>query len=314
MMKHIKIGHGKKILLYLLCLAILSVIIACDYHGNSSGSKYVRWGAIDANGKIVVPIKYKDFGAFKEGDRVSDKFINELDRFLGDAILLKKDGRVKIVDKNGSLLFKLPLKEFRPIYKLENNEYIVIKDIAIVIGEDNKYGLIDNHFNLITRLKYDGIINRISDNLIVVFRNNKCGFIDKHGKIVIPIKYDSVWVFSDGLARVYIDGKHDLYELVLVKLHLKSHYGNFPLVYPGEPEYLTGKSAFINTKGEIVIPFKYDYAEPFKYGCAVVVNNYKYGLIDKNNKTILPCKYYRIDEFYDGNAKIATKSIFNIFK
>jgi len=313
-MKHIKIRHGKKILLYLLCLAILSVIIACDYHGNSSGDKYVRWGAIDANGKIVVPIEYKDFGAFKEGDRVSDKFINELDRFLGYAILVKKDGRVKIVDKNGSLLFKLPLKEFRTIHKLENNKCIVIKDIARVMGEDNKFGLIDNHFNLITRLEYNTISNKISDNLIAVSMNNKCGFIDKHGKVVIPIKYDSVCIFSNGLASVYIDGKHDLYELVLVKLHLKSHYGNYPLVDHSEPEYSTGKSAFINTKGEIVIPFKYDYAYPFKYGCAVVVNNYKYGLIDKNNKVILPCKYYRIDEFYNGNAKIATKSIFNIFK
>jgi hypothetical protein len=37
--------------------------------------------------------------------------------------------------------------------------------------------------------------------------DDKWGFIDKTGKEVIPLKYDAMEEFSDGMAKVELDGK-----------------------------------------------------------------------------------------------------------
>jgi len=51
----------------------------------------------------------------------------------------------------------------------------------------------------------------------------------------------------------------------------------------------------------VVIPFDYLYAEDFIVGYAVVGNNDKKGVIDKNNNLIVPMKYDYIYPF-DSSA------------
>ena len=46
-----------------------------------------------------------------------------------------------------------------------------------------------------------------SDGLARVELDGKWGFIDKSGKEVIPCVYDYAWGFSDGLAVVELNGK-----------------------------------------------------------------------------------------------------------
>jgi len=117
----------------------------------------------------------------------------------------------------------------------------------------------------------------------------KSGYVDKTGKEVIPLKYVRVGYFSNGLAVV--SNKRDL-------------------------------CGVIDKTGKLVIPFKYSYIHPFKNGLAIVMKKREYisihgnakyhsyleavlkekgffsilmdydmGVIDKNDKEILPIKY-----------------------
>ena len=66
-----------------------------------------------------------------------------------------------------------------------------------------------------------------------------------------------------------------------------------------------GKYGYVDSKtGKEVIPFKYDYAEPFSEGMAKVKLNYKYGYIDITGKEVIPCKYDFIYEFHEGLAEV----------
>ena len=66
-----------------------------------------------------------------------------------------------------------------------------------------------------------------------------------------------------------------------------------------------GKWGFINAaSGEILISPIYNYAWDFSEGLARVVQNYKYGFIDREGKTIAPCIYKRADDFSEGFAHV----------
>ena len=100
--------------------------------------------------------------------------------------------------------------------------------------------------------------------LVPHYKADKWGFTDKTGKIVIPLVYNDAEEFSEGLARVRVDGEKGLDD---------SKYG------------------FINGLGKLVIPIKYDYAESFSEGLACVNLKGKYGFIDKAGNEFTQIKY-----------------------
>lgn len=53
--------------------------------------------------------------------------------------------------------------------------------------------------------KYE-YIGKFSDGLFVAKSYGKWGYIDEYGKVVIPFIYDSAENFSEGYARVMLDG------------------------------------------------------------------------------------------------------------
>jgi len=64
---------------------------------------------------------------------------------------------------------------------------------------------------------------------------------------------------------------------------------------------LNGKMGFINTKNEVVIPFKYDDAFAFAdNGFAKVELNGKWGLINEKGEVVIPLKYDNAWEFSDN--------------
>ena len=108
----------------------------------------------------------------------------------------------------------------------------------------------------------------------------KCGI--KHVcayEFVIPLTFDSFWTFQKGLTQVELNGK----------------YG------------------FINKKGKIIIPPKFDwYAwDGFKGGLASVFLNRKYGFINKKGELVIPFKFTRAFSFSEGLAIVSLGEFFN---
>ena len=167
-------------------------------------------------------------------------------------------------------------------------------------------------------------LNLIAQTYVVQVQTNDSRgwcYADIHGDIFIDTQYTTKFEFTEeGVAFVYssftneyslIDLNGNVINLENPDLFLKNTFGNVVtgfnsgLVPAGDLE----KWGYLNSKGELGISLKYDYASEFNNGFAFVINEGKYIIIDTNgNETIVSAP--NIDElrnFSEGYAPYFTK-------
>lgn len=154
------------------------------------------------------------------------------------------------------------------------------------------------------------------------------GFIDNSGKLVIPVIYSGVGNFVDGFATAYLEGKIGRVDLkgnfhlseqnnfkaltgkfwglkqgdkwILSTIN-KKPIGNlsvddFASVHPNNfkgyfPVVKDKKLGYINTKGELCIPFEYEQASFVTASKIAVRKNGLWGMVDTQGKEIIPFLY-----------------------
>ncbi|MGV3603021.1 MAG: WG repeat-containing protein [Dyadobacter fermentans] len=93
---------------------------------------------------------------------------------------------------------------------------------------------------------------------------------------------------------------------------LETHYaGEFHegLVKISENDY-NEPFGFMNKKGEVVVPLKYQGASDFSEGLALVALNDKWGYINPEGKEVIPLQYSRATDFKKGLAVVCKKNGF----
>lgn len=238
-------------------------VIKCQYDSSmafTEGLGRVRikskYGFVDKTGKLVIPAKYDAAMEFNEGF---------------SAVFL--DGKSFFIDKKGIDVFK---KTFKTVSSFSYG-------VAMCAGEDGKRGFIDTKGNIVVPLTLEAAFP-FGDRLTAVrFSGEKVWkAINTKGEVVFTFneKVKSVMgSFSDGMAIVYVDGPAGY----------NVHYD------------------FVNEKGEFVCDAPYASAKPFKKGRAIIayenknrkssdLQYYKYGLIKKDGREIVPAKYACLEE------------------
>lgn len=216
-----------------------------------------KWGCINKTGLIVIPFKYNYMLKFQEG-----------------LALIKDGGKYGYIDKTGHTVI-------RCIYKDAFNFSDGLARIADVDDDDDDkiYGYIDKTGHQVIPCKYYlGDLNGdfhegLAKKVIREDEEDSYGFIDKTGQIVIPYKYDYAGDFSEGLAKVKVNGRW----------------------------------GYINTVGEMIIKCLFENAGDFGEGLAYIKENGKYGFIDKTGKKVISCKYENANSFENGLANVKIK-------
>jgi hypothetical protein len=109
---------------------------------------------------------------------------------------------------------------------------------------------------------------------------------------------ESLWNFQNGAASVTKDGKH-------FYIDLQGNIVDEPQVEE-DPNRLTcdyedGKFGYKDSKGNVVIPYKFHYAHNFSDGMAIVVNEMgEVGYINTKGELVIPYQYDTMAES-DGN-------------
>jgi hypothetical protein len=166
------------------------------------------------------------------------------------------------------------------------------------IGE--KWGRVNSEGKEATPLIYDEIYGQ-RDPIIKL--NGKYGFIStKTGEAITPVKYDAAkeWThksFTSGddfhsgyLAEVQLDGKWGCIdtrgnEIIPLKYDELNIHGS-----DWFPARIGSKWGFIGDHGEL-IPFEYDDVKSFYNNRACVVKNGKYGFINEEGEIVIPLIY-----------------------
>lgn len=140
----------------------------------------------------------------------------------------------------------------------------------------------------------------------------KYGVVDEEGVVYIPVNYDNISLFKEGnnfrdnVYKCLRNGKLGLVNAQDITL-LQCEYSS--IKHSGEYVYLVknGKNGYAELKGtdevKSLIPCIYDKLESYSKDAPMrATYNGKEGMIDGNNKIIIPFEYSNIGKFYNVGA------------
>jgi hypothetical protein len=143
-----------------------------------------------------------------------------------------------------------------------------------------------------------------SEGLARVPIDGKCGYIDLDGKQVIPARFARASDFLGGLAAIR---QGDLWGFVNTRgqLTIAPQFDRASDFLDGVAiVQVKGKQGMINPKGEWVIPPKFTTLSSFHEGLVVARQAGKYGYLDRSGRWIILPQFDSADDFHDGAARI----------
>ncbi|MBU3187988.1 WG repeat-containing protein [Clostridium bowmanii] len=169
-----------------------------------------------------------------------------------------------------------------------------------------RWGYIDRGGEFVIKPLYNWARQFQDNGLAVITIKDLSGIIDKRGKYIVKPKYQSIQEFSEGLAVVVsksgfmvIDEKG-----IEVTGEVYNYIGSFRegravfSIISTDGTWLYG---YINRKGNISIPPKYEIAGDFKNGKAVVkLQRGNYAIIEANGVILKEFKYAFVSDIGEG--------------
>lgn len=288
-----------------------------DYSGTiCNGGK---WGFINSDGIVAVPLKYDDVRDFSEGMAAVNiggiveyvdyeesifsggkwGFINtsgvvavpvkytEVQGFSGGFGNVALGGKTGCVSKTGQIVIPLKYSGISPV-----NKGIAVVRITDSDTYTSMFGLVNTKGMPITPLAYEDM-DYAQDGIYKAQKDELWGLINSAGKTIVPFKYPEIHN-SCGYFIVTVDGLKGLLDKTGKE------------VYPPVNKYITD----FDEDGFMLIQrddnhfsdfhksgLKFDQKNNFEGDVARVVLNGKYGLINKKAKFVLPYKYDHIGYF-----------------
>lgn len=231
----------------------------------------IRWGYIDRTGKMVLPPRFRSAGAFGSNG-------------LASAGTEKGTG---LIDVTGRFVVQ-------PVYDSISD---FNEGHAVVIDKEG-FKLMNAAGQIVTKKAYS-FLGNLHGNRAVFYVQDKdgqlrYGYIDGTGSEVIPARFEEADDFQRD--RALVKTKEGEYAVIRPDGSQVAVY-RYPFVGPPGDGMLSfqqeagGKYGYIDEKGRVVIQPAYTYAQPFRYGQAVVNTgeDYKsvYGVIDKQGQFIV---------------------------
>jgi antitoxin component YwqK of YwqJK toxin-antitoxin module len=275
-----------------------------------------KWGILDMSGKEIIAPQYDNIDIL--GGTSGERYI-DFDGYYGKFVV-EENGMYGMINFKNEII--LPF-EFNSIM-IYNNEILSLQ-------KDGKYGFSDE----------SGFVSEIKFNRPLYFQNNNLciysadeanveeyelghyGVIDLKGKTIIPPLYDRIIFCSsqDGLIEVTKGEKNGLYDSTgkilldtLYTLNLKEDVDGFHF-FENNIALISKNKKFgiIGTKGNFLVPLKYDSLEILSSTCVIYEKNNKYGLLGKNLQPISDANYSSIKflgQVYDEENFLGFKGFF----
>jgi hypothetical protein len=181
------------------------------------------------------------------------------------------------VDKIES--FKREYPDYPFMEELEREQVALQKEL-LPYRFGSKWGYIDKRGTVVIAPQYDGA-DFFQEGMAVVQQNGKLGYIDALGTFVVPPRFSEAYRFKDGVAVV--GAENDRYGVVdrTGLMVLQTYYEEIGV--SAEKLFWVledGKYGYVSTNGKWIVPAKYDSAEDFESGFAVVSRDDAFYVID----------------------------------
>ena len=215
------------------------------------------------------------------------------------------EGRCRYIDRTGAVVIGPDL---------EIHEGFDFQDgLAGVRNAEGLVGYVDLKGELVIPFQFqDGTSHR--EGHAGVLKDGMCGYIDRKGKLVVPLNYDSVTNFRDGWGLVqrngrftFVNGKAE--EIGRMFADAESFSEGLAPVAPLRPEAPdrgdSPRFGFLDVHGELVIPARYEDAEPFSENLAAVRVGGKWGYVDPAGEMVIEPRFDLAGPFHEGLAPVS---------
>lgn len=264
-----------------------------------------KWGYIDTKGKLVIPFKYDDADPFSEHlaaacEKNSWGYIDQLGEwkirptlesassFHSARAIALDQGKWGFIDTNGTMVvsFKAmqasaakPYSDGLALLLVDNEQRVQFVDLQ---GKR-----VFNPFAYTTCSFSEGLApvgvflpqnSKQFDLKRSYSTSKKSGVIDKSGNFIVKPSWDFIGAFKNQLACV-----------------AKS----FPTKYKRP---FSAKWGFIDIRGKVKIPLKFDDAGNFSEGLAAVAVKRKWGFVDTTGKMRVEPRFDEVRKFSQGLA------------
>lgn len=267
-------------------------------------------GYIDRSGSVVIEPKFDFYGnhggEFREG-------VMEVEFMSG-----------RYVDGDGKEVEPAPFRGREPAEGLA----------AALDEETDEQGYVDRAGEFVISPRFCRGCNAypFSDGLAWVKTSDGYGFIDRSGEFVVEPTFLHADSFSEGMARVVVEGPCALYDdrpcsgfnvlggigrateetppckFTFVERNgslLKQRFDGAKKFSEGlAPVSKGNKWGYINKSGRLVVEPRFDDAWPFSGGRARVRQGELYGFIDERGKLIVPARFGYAADFAEGLAPV----------
>ncbi len=247
------------------------------------------WGFADTNMQMRINPQYTKVDMFHEGlapvwngktctyihqdgKQITNEKFDNCFEFRNGFARVDRGNNYAVINRRGEVItpFKYNAQQPRKPSPGDDMPFLMDSLTGIVLLEGFDI-LIDTNGKELTKLKYRNIFSFGEQGLAGVWspdpNNHNNGLINRKGELVVPFVYDNIDYFTDE-------------DLIYVKND--------------------GKYGYLNPEGKLAIDLKYEAAEPFQDGRAIVKLNGKYGMINTQDMFTIDPVYDEIIDMYDG--------------
>lgn len=264
--------------------------------------KSEKYGIIDYNGRIIIPIEYtgiKINGIYiyaytdteetivynMQGEKVTNLKYASITKTQNEnyQIAINEDGFYGIINEKNEELVK---------NKYSYIEYL-FDDYFIVANEQGKLGVINIGKEEKIKLKYD-VLQRIDDTKVIeakLLSEQKTDIYNSNLELVYSIK-NAIIYKEDKYLKVYSKEEDNYLDFNGSELETKEVFKNNTLIANKKDN----KWGFIDRNGNVVVEHKYDKVTEFnEYGYAGISLNNKWGVIDSKRNIVKEPSYENIE-------------------
>jgi len=251
-----------------------------------------KYGFINLNGDIIIPLEYDDAFPFYDGYasvKKDDKwiYINE----SGENVLPENYvvGYQPIIDHQ-AMVYNDKIRSSKKINPL-------LSTMVEYMNKVSKPNYYQSLYNLKTKSlmefsDYDEISGFYQGKYMVVIKNGKYALVNKKNQLIIPAEYDEIREINNGL----VIAKKEKWGIVNLKnkIIVPFEYDDLSGFYEGIAHAdVAKKSFYINKENQRLINLELDFNwfGNFKQGVALVKKNDKFGYIDKKGNILIPFIY-----------------------
>ena len=304
-------------------------------NGIAPAKKEGKWGGLDRKGNTIIPFIYDELGYFYKSDLAVIKkngkygFINGKGKIIipllydnanqtmsDNVVIASQKGKWAFFNNQGKQLTDFLYDEIKTDYVNDDKEDTYFKGGVVIAMKNNKPYFLNRDLNEIKTSEIYSNAEPFTDKgFSIVEKNEKFGIISNNGKVILPTIYVSIehpQQYSNKL-EIFAVKKNSTFQIFNsdFKPITNSDISDYSwikfkennkaidaLILRNQKE----KNGIINiTDGHDLIPFQYDELNPIDYETFIVKKGNSFGVINNENKTLIPINYteiYPTDEHF----------------